>query len=173
MPRTKRYRDQEWALELGDEEVRVLNQKDAVVVEFPRAEAVGRFQLPSFWDSVKYFGITVSDGEIERFDVSPKGMEMIKEYLENVTIDAGPDAIRSYLRSGLVMVVIGLALATVGIVGSIMSYNEAAANPEGGSYRISWGMVLFGIASLCKGGYNLYYYANLSVNVRAPEEDTD
>lgn len=128
--------------------------------EFTPEEAVGHFQMPSFSENVKYFSIALGDA-IHRFDVPKDGLREIKALINRSILSAGPEAIQSLRNRAIRDTIVGTASAVGGIVLSVGSYQAAANNPEGGKYTVTYGLVIFGIAMLCKGIYGLIQYGQV------------
>ena len=149
-----------WSLDLGSERVVVQDASGTPVAEFTPEEAVGHFQMPSFSENVKYFGIALGDA-IHRFDVPKDGLKEIKALINRSILSAGPEAVLSIRNRAIRDTVIGAACSVGGIVLSVGSYQAAANNPEGGKYTVTYGLILFGIAMLCKGIYGLIQYGQV------------
>lgn len=146
-----------WSLDIGTEKVVVRDASGTAAAEFTPEEAVGRFQMPSFSENVKYFGIALGD-PIRRFDVSKDGLREIKGLINRMIQTSGPEAVAALRNRALRNILLGVACAVGGVALSVASYREAANKPEGGKYTVTYGLVLFGIAMFCKGVYGFIQY---------------
>lgn len=156
----KDCKGQEWTLELGADKVVVRDASGRTVGEFPPADAASRFQMPSFSDNIKYFGITLGD-QIRRFDITKDGLREIKAFNNRLVASAGPEAVRSVRSKAIRDSLIGAACAIGGVVLTIGSYLSAANNPEGGRYTVTYGLVIFGLVMLGKGAYGFSQYGQI------------
>lgn len=158
---------QVWSLDLGSEKVVVRDAAGATLAELLPEEAVLRFQMPSFTQSVKYFNITLGDGP-QSFMVSKEGLAEIKAFTNRTIASVGPEAVQAVWKRAIRDTLIGAACTVGGIVLTIGSFILAANNPQGGRYFITWGVVLFGIVMLVKGIYGMIQYGQIK---RFAEQD--
>jgi hypothetical protein len=135
----------------------VRDASGASVAEFTPEEAVGHFQLPSFSENVKYFGIALGNS-VRRFDVSRDGLQEIKGLINRLIHAAGPEAMLEIRNRAIRNMLLGIACAVGGVALSAASYRTAANKPEGGKYTVTYGLVFFGVAMLCKGIYGFMQY---------------
>jgi hypothetical protein len=148
---------QVWSLDLGPQQVIVRDSIGTAVGSFTPEEAISNFQMPSFSENIKYFGILLG-GTVHRFDVPKEGLREIKALVNRSIAAAGPEAVQSVKRRAIRDTLIGAVCAAGGIALTIGSYMSAANKPEGGSYTITWGLVLFGLVMIGKGVYGFWQY---------------
>jgi hypothetical protein len=79
----------------------------------------------------------------------------------------GPEAVSAVRTKALRDCLIGLGAAILGVVMTVGSYMYAASKDEGGSYVITWGLVLFGLVMLGKGAYGFMRHAGLQKKSQA------
>jgi hypothetical protein len=156
----KDHKGEEWALDLGSDKVIVRDAMGGLVAEFPVAEAAGRFQMPSFSENIKYFGIAFAD-QIRRFDVPKDGLKEIRAFNNRLTAAAGPEAVQAVKNRAVRDTLIGVACAIGGVVLTVGSYMAAANDPKGGRYTVTYGLVIFGLAMLAKGIYGFMQYGQI------------
>ena len=156
----KEQTGQMWTLDLGKEQVVLTDHEGNVAIEFPAAEAIGRFQFPSFSQSIKWFGIVNGQGTWT-FDVPKVDLTLIKRYVDRSIVTAGPEAIAGVRAGAIRSMLIGAACTVGGIVVTVGTFVAAAAKPEGGQYTIMHGLVIFGIIMLVKGVYGWFQYTRL------------
>ncbi|WP_406693609.1 hypothetical protein V5E97_21495 [Singulisphaera sp. Ch08] len=149
-----------WSLDLDRERVVVRDASGAPVAEFTPEEAVGRFQMPSFSENVKHFGIQL-ESSIFHFAVPKDGLREIKALINRTIVASGPEAILSIRNRAIRDTLVGLVCAVGGVVLTVGSYVSAANKPQGGEYTITYGLVLFGFAIFCKGVYGLIQYGQV------------
>jgi hypothetical protein len=156
----KEQTGQMWTLDLGKETVVLTDHEGKVAIEFPAAEATGRFQFPSFSQSIKWFGVANDQG-IWTFDVPKVDLTLIKGYVDRSIVTAGPEAIAGVRASAIRTMLIGAACTAGGIVITVGSYAAAAQKPEGGKYTITHGLIIVGIIMFVKGVYGWFQYTRL------------
>jgi|GEM_PF-5132348 len=164
-PRDPRYRNSVWTMELGSRGICLLNDNNSVLTEFHRGEADSRFRFPSFWASIKHFGIQLENGQFEDCYLSETGMLIVEEYLHGREAVSDPAAIRSYLAWGMLKIVGGIALMIIGVYISMMSHDIAVRNQEG-RYKIWYGIPLIGFALVINGFMSFGNYFKLQKLVK-------
>jgi len=156
----KDLKDEKWTLELNDDQVVVRDASGKPAAQFPAAETASRFQMPSFSENVKYFGVVIGD-QYRRFDVSKEGLKEIRGYKNQLTAAAGPEAVRAVRNKAIRDALIGVGCAIGGVVLTMEGYRAAAQKPEGGEFKIAYGLVLFGLVMLGKGVYGYLQYSQI------------
>lgn len=63
---------------------------------------------------------------------------------------------------------IGAAVAAVGGIISVISYNTAASNPRGGTYTVYYGLIVVGAVYAIKGLYGLIFPLGLKGDNNTP-----
>jgi Flp pilus assembly protein TadB len=113
VPARAKNRKRTWLLELDEDEVRLLDDRDELVLTMPRDEANRRIMFPSFWMSVKYLQIFDERQRPYEFEAEKRARDPIQAYLDRVLRqDAGA---RGKLRaSGWGMLVLGVFLLIAG-----------------------------------------------------------
>lgn len=164
----KPFKGQRWELTLGRKAVRLYNESDEIVAEFAPAAALEHFVMPSFSESIKYFGIRAGD-KMMQFDVAKPDLGRLQDYLDRQLVAAGPEAISAVLKAAWRDTLIGAAMTIGGIIATVLSYTSAAEKPEGGKFYIMWGLVLFGLVAVGKGIYQFTQYSRL----RSLAQETD
>jgi hypothetical protein len=103
--------DEIWQLELGQDEVSLIDDAGDIAVTFPRSEANNRFTFPSFWFSVKH--LQIRDEKDRKYDFRPDKdvMAQVRSYLDRA-LREDPEARRRLTQRGLGMMGMG-ALAIV------------------------------------------------------------
>jgi hypothetical protein len=155
----KGHQGELWTLNLGDNVV-VRNPAGEVAGEFEAAEAGDCFQLPSFSESIKYFGVLLGD-KVWCFDVSKGDLKEIKTFLNRTVAAAGPEAVLAVRNRAIRDVLIGAACVVGGGVLTVGSFLAAANQPEGGQYTVTYGLILFGLIMLGKGAYGFVRYGKV------------
>ena len=153
-----------WSLDLGGETVVVRNTAGTPVGQFTPEEAIGHFQMPSFSENIKYFGVSLG-GTVHRFDVPKAVLQEIKALINRSIASAGPEAVRSVRNRAIRDILIGAACTVGGVVLTIGSYMSAANKPGGGKYTIAYGLVLFGLVMLGKGIYSFMQYGQVQRSI--------
>src|SRR6476660_4719440 len=108
------YKGQEWILDLDGDHVTVADAAGNLLLDCTPEEAIQRFQLPSFSESIKYFGISAGE-KFLRFDVSRSGLNEIKTFLDRKVIADGPEAVMAIRSAAIRDTLIGLFCALGGI----------------------------------------------------------
>jgi hypothetical protein len=156
----KDHQGEQWTLDLDGDKVLVRDAASKVVAELSPEDAAARFQMPSFSENVKYFGIAIGD-RIQRFDVSKDGLREIRDFNNRLTVRGGPEAVQAVRNKAIRDTAIGVLCAVGGTVLTVGSYLSAANKPEGGNYTIAYGLVLFGLVVLGKGIYGFVQYGRI------------
>lgn len=156
----KDAKNEQWSLDLDGETVTVRNAAGETAAEYTHDIAAEQFRMPSFSESIKYLGINMGDG-MRQFQVDKAGIKQIEQYLLAYVVAAGPEAVNAMKNVAIRDTIIGVALAIVGVVITVMSYQAAANNPEGGSYTITYGLVLFGLIMFGKGIYGFIQWSQM------------
>ena len=166
-PVGERDDDSYWVLDLADDRIRLYDDEDELVGKWSDSEGAGSFQMPSFWASRKKFGITLDRRTID-FTVRLKDLRAIQAFLDRQHVREHPDAPTRSLTIGGLMVVGGLAMVAVAAAVWYLTYERAAAKPEGGRFFIWSGGILVGISIACRGLYKVGEYTKWK---RLLEED--
>jgi hypothetical protein len=156
----KGHQGEMWTLDLEGEKAVVRNPAGNAAGEFAPEEAVQRFQMPSFSESIKYFGVKL-DEKLWRFDVAKNDLKQIKAFINRTIVSAGPEAMQAVRNRALRDTLLGVAGVVAGIGLTVASYLEAANKPEGGRYTITYGLVLVGFILVGKGIYGFVQYSSL------------
>jgi hypothetical protein len=164
-----KHKGELWTLDLDADPVVIRNPAGEVRAEFATAEAAEVFLLPSFSESIKQFRAPV-DGELWYFDVAKDDLKTIKAFKDRMTVAAGPEAILAVRSRAIRDALIGAAAVVGGIALTVGSFITAANNPQGGSYFITYGLVLFGLVMLGKGAYGYNQYTHLKRLSDAPDQ---
>ena len=157
----KGHKGELWALDLAAETVRVKDSQGTVVAEFAPEDAFEFFQLPSFSESIKYFGVRLGK-KLLRFDVSRDGLKQIKAFLNRTIVAAGPEAVLAVRNEAIRDTAIGVSCVIGGVGMTVWSYSTVAAEPRGGEFTVLWGLVFFGLIMIGKGIYGFVQYGNLT-----------
>jgi hypothetical protein len=156
----KDHKGETWTLDLESDPVVVKDESGKVVWQMPANVAITQFQMPSFSESIKYFGILFGN-EIRQFDVSKDGMKDIKAFLNRSLLAAGPEAVAAVRTRAIRDVLLGAACTIGGVVLTVGSYTAAAQKPEGGKYTVTYGLVIFGLILLGRGAYGFVRHGQL------------
>lgn len=156
----KDHKGKTWTLDLEGDPVTVKDESGTVVWEMPANVAVSQFQMPSFSDSIKYFGILFGK-EIRQFDVSKEGLKEIKTFLNKSVLSAGPEAVAAVRNKAIRDLLLGAGCAIGGVVLTVASYQDVAQKPEGGKYTVTYGLVIFGLIMLVRGVYGFVRHGQL------------
>jgi hypothetical protein len=156
----KDHKDETWKLDLDGDPVTLKDESGTVVWEMPANVAITQFQMPSFSESIKYFGILFGK-EIRQFDVSKEGLKEIKTFLNKSVLAAGPEAVAAVRTKAIRDLLLGAACAIGGVVLTVGSYTAAAQKPEGGKYTVTYGLVIFGLIMLGRGVYGFVRHNQL------------
>jgi hypothetical protein len=78
----KKKSTETWRLELGEDEVFLINSEEQLMGAIPRSEATGRFIFPSFWESVRNLGVLTDEGKVVWFERNKTAIRQIKKYLK-------------------------------------------------------------------------------------------
>ena len=116
--------------------------------------------MPSFSENIKYFAILL-DGTFHRFEVSKQDLRAIQALINRTIVSQGPEAIRSVKNRAIRDTLLGVLSVVVGVALTLGSYMAAAKKPEGGTYIINYGLILFGLVALGKGIYGFMNYRAL------------
>jgi hypothetical protein len=108
-----------WTLDLDDRKAVVRGRAGDLAGEFSPEDAFERFQLPSFSESIKYFGIML-EGELHRFDVSKSDLKQIKLFINRTIAAAGSESVAGCIVAGILL--------------SVGTFLAVADKPEGGTY---------------------------------------
>ena len=154
------HKGETWALELGEEDAKVIDAAGAVRTELTRAEAAENFHLPSFSESIKQFRVPV-DGQLWYFDVAKPDLQQIKAYIDQSVVASGPEAVGAIRNRALRDGAIGLAALAIGIGITAFTLLRADANPEGGEYVVMYGPMIFGAIMIGRGVFGLMRYNRL------------
>ncbi len=155
-----KHKGETWTLDLVDDKAEVRDAGGQVRASFTLQEAAGQFQLPSFSDSVKQFRVPV-DSELWYFDVAKPDLKEIKAYIDRAVVAAGPEAIEAVRTAALRDFLIGAGCAVLGVGITVAGYMQAAHQEEGGKFKITYGLVIFGLVMLGKDAYRFMRYGNL------------
>jgi hypothetical protein len=156
----KALRGQCWELDLDGEQAVFLNTDGDVVAEVGPEQALALFQMPSFSESIKYFGLRTEDG-ILQFEVSKEALKQIKLFVNRTIASAGPEAVAAVRNKAIRDTVIGIAAVVGGLGVTAYGYLAAAMSPGGGKYTVFWGIVLLGVIMIGKGIYGFRQHALL------------
>jgi hypothetical protein len=168
----KKHKNELWELRLGREKVWVTNAAGEVVGEFEPDDVSRYFQLPSFSESIKYFGILLGE-RWWRFNVDRDGLRRIRNYINRTIVAAGPEAVQAVRNRALRDLVVGVLLAVAGVVITVVTYSIAANKPGGGKYYITYGLVIVGLVMAGKGTYGFSQYSSLKRMAAAQDEQDD
>jgi hypothetical protein len=156
----KQRKGEVWTLELEDHKAVIRRPTGDVAGAFSPADAVERFQMPSFSESIKYFGVRLGD-ELHRFDVAKSDLKQIKLFINRTIAAAGPEAVQAVRNKAIRDALIGAACIVAGIVLSLGSFLAVADKPEGGTYYVAYGLPLFGLIMVGKGIYGFMQHGQL------------
>ena len=95
------------------------------------------------------------------FDVDRSDLQEIKAYLDESVVAAGPEAVRAVGNRALRDLLLGVGAVVLGIVVTVASFLNAAQNPEGGRYYITFGLIVFGLVLFGKGVYGFVRHSHL------------
>ncbi len=151
---------EKWSLDLSGDVVTLRDPAGSVHLECAPDEAVQRFQMPSFSESIKHFGVYVGDHLLE-FQPLDQGLAEIKSFLNRRILIAGPEAVFAVKNAAIRDTLIGAAVALGSIVLTVGSFIAAAKNPEGGSFHLLMGLSLFGLVMFGKGIYGFVQYRRI------------
>jgi hypothetical protein len=156
----KKRKGEVWTLDLDDGKAVVRRPAGDPVGEFSPEEAVERFQMPSFSESIKYFGVLLGE-EMHRFDVAKSDLNQIRLFINRTIAAAGPEAVQAVRNKAIRDTLIGAGCIVVGVVLSLGSFLAAANKPEGGTYYIAYGLPFFGLIMVGKGVYGFIQHRHL------------
>lgn len=103
----------EWVFERRGGVTRVFDSKDVLVDAFPHEDANSRFDMPSFWRSIKYITFRTGNGAVLEFRPEAEDVRIVKQYLDDAMMYHGIDAIQSY-RTRAWLAIAGGALLFLG-----------------------------------------------------------
>jgi hypothetical protein len=105
-----------WQLEMGQDEVRLIDATGGIAVRFDRSDANNRFSFPSFWFSIKH--LQVADEKDHKFPFYPdkSAVIQIRTYLERA-LREDPEARRKLRQRGLWVILTGLISCLLGAGG--------------------------------------------------------
>jgi hypothetical protein len=149
-----------WTLDLDDRKAVVRGPAGDLVGEFLPEDGVEHFQMPSFSESIKYFGVLLR-GELHRFDVAKSDLKQIQLFINRTIAAAGPEAIQAVRNKALRDTLIGAACIVVGVVLSVGSFLAVADKPEEGTYYVVYGLPFFGLIMVGKGIYGFIQHGHL------------
>jgi hypothetical protein len=149
-----KHKGEIWHLDLGGEGATIRDAAGNVRAEFTPEQAAAAFTLPSFSESIKQFRAPIN-GEEWYFDVGKEGLKEIRAFMDAGVVAAGPEALKSLRSKAIRDLLVGAAMAVGGAVLSVMSFQQAANNPQGGTYYVTYGLVIAGLVALGRGGYQL------------------
>jgi hypothetical protein len=155
----RRRWEERWRLELGEEEVRLLDDRRRVAMCFGREEANLRFGFPSFWLSTKSLQLT--DGVNVQHDFRPDKpvLKQIRNYLDAV-LRQDPEARRKYRQRGLTMLLFGLGIVLFS--GAAIAFLLVTGWYASRSFR-GVGLTLAGVVlGLVLAGFGLSMYLKAS-----------
>lgn len=155
-----KHKGEAWVLDLGDEGAEVRDASGGVRAQFTREEAAEAFLLPSFSESIKRFRVPV-DGELWYFDVAKNDLKEIKAYINQAVVASGPEAVVAVRNRAIRDGLIGLGGVAAGVALTLGSFFNAAQNPGGGEYVVTYGLVLAGLIMIGKGIYGFVRYGQL------------
>jgi hypothetical protein len=133
-----------WRLELGEEEVRLLNHDGAVAMRFRPDQANLRIFFPSFWLSIKHLEIREGANLKLQFRPEKVAVARIRSYLDNV-LRADPGARRALKMRGLAIACLGLLATLVGAAAFAYLWTAGmlGARDRLSSKGTAWSIVLF------------------------------
>ena len=150
-----------WTLDLDEDKAVFTDAGGVVVAALDPEEAVSLFRMPSFSESIKYFGLRTETG-LRQFNFNKADLKQIKHFVNRTIAAAGPEAVAAVKRKAIRDLLIGGACVAGGIVVSVLAYVDAASNPEGGRYAIFYGVVFFGLIMVGKSIVGFKQYARLN-----------
>ena len=156
----KDHKDQMWSLELDDDRAVFTDSAGVVAALVYPEEAASVFQMPSFSDSIKYFGL-MTETRLWQFDVDKAGPKQIREFINRTIAAAGPEAVAAVRKKAVRDLAIGGAGVLGGVAASVLTYAKAASNPQGVSYFVFHGVVIFGLIMLGKAVVGFRQHARL------------
>jgi hypothetical protein len=156
----KGHQGELWTLHLESDQALLCDPYSVIQGAYGPEEAVLRFQMPSFSESIKYFGVRLDD-RLVQFAVERNDLKEIKRFINQTIVGAGPEAVESVKRKAIRDTLVGIACAIGGCVLTIGSYLAAATSPVGGNYYVTWGLVLFGFIMVGKGLFGFKQYSDL------------
>jgi hypothetical protein len=135
--------------------VTIVGPKGEELATLTADEAAHVFEFPAFGGASRYFGLRQGE-HVVRFDVAAEGLERLKVFLNQSVVDAGPEAVDKVRRRASRDLLVGLGFIAAGCIATITSYQAAASKPEGGTFTVWYGMVVFGAIVVVKGfmGYS-------------------
>jgi hypothetical protein len=146
----KKYPKGDWELVLGKNRVRLTDPEGYVEADFAREDADRRFQLPSFWASVKTLGVNTDDKKVIWFVRDKEAEAEVRRYLDYALAAQGGSAIAArrwkgwaMVLSGIVVMMIGVAILIYGIsqIGRVQGRNHGIT---GGIFGLVFGGALIG-----------------------------
>lgn len=164
-----KHKGEVWTLDLGDNRAEIRDSGENVRAEYTREEAAEQFLMPSFSESIKQFRAPI-DGEIWYFDVARPDLKQIKAFIDQAMVAAGPEAVRAVRNHAIRDTLIGLAAVSIGGALTIGSYLQAAQDPNGGEYVVTYGAVLFGLVMIGKGIYGFMRHGQLQTLSQKPQD---
>jgi hypothetical protein len=147
-------RGQLWSMEWDPDFVIVRDAAGTVVWQAPPQDAVQSFRMPSFSDSIKYFGIQIGS-ELHEFELAREDLQRMKDFLDGAIATSGPDAVRSIRKKAIRDLVIGALLTLIGAATSAMLLAKVVELKGRGPGRLTFGCLIFGVIMLSKGIYGL------------------
>ncbi len=116
-----------YALDLGDDVVRLVNPNGKVVVMFDRSESQTRIRLPAKTPAQNTIGVRGDDGAFVELHSEPAAVAALRQYLgvsaaeyvPSQTAPSIPSRHRSFARDltiGSIIVLMGLGLSIVGVL---------------------------------------------------------
>jgi hypothetical protein len=110
-----------WTLDRDGDSAILLDSGGQSVMKLTPREIVAAFQMPSFSRSIKYFGIVV-EGKVLQYDVSRRDLKKLKAIVERALVISGPEHVRRVRNVAVRDTAVGLALATVGTILTVISF---------------------------------------------------
>ena len=147
----------EWRFQSHENGMNVLDPDDRVRYWFAHSEANERFDLPSFWRSVKHITFTTPKGTIVRFEPDREDVLIVQEYLDEAILADGIGGVNKLRRGAWLCLAGGIGLL-VGCLGVAVLLDVVLKinNGQGNRYlRAFFVGAIVGIALIGWGGYGL------------------
>ena len=144
----------EWEFLPHEDGMNVLDPSGRVVCWFAHGDAEGRFDLPSFWRSIKHITFKTAQGKVVQFEPDADDVRRIRSYLDGAILKGGMGRIgglqkRAWLQAAGGVVIIGGCLAAAILVGQAVQFRDPQrvwylrpflAGGVGGIALLGWGL---------------------------------
>src|SRR5262249_1399997 len=120
----KNHKGEQWQLDLDGDKAVIRKPSGEIAGEFSPEAAIERFQMPSFSESIKYFGVQLGD-QLWRFDVAKSDLKKIRMFINRTIAAAGPQAVRAVRNKAIRDTLIGAGCIILGVFASLGSFLAA------------------------------------------------